>query len=62
MWQDRQMGFLIKSLPWPLQIQNLAHKIGYIEDPHQMPTKPSLYAGDQDIMQEQRKKHHRQSV
>jgi hypothetical protein len=57
MWQERQTGSLIKSLPWPLHSPNLAHKISYIEDPCPMPTKPSLYTGGQDMMQEQRTKH-----
>jgi hypothetical protein len=60
MWQDRQMGSLIKSLPWPLHNPNHAHKISYIEDPHPMPTMPSLYTGDQDMIEEQRKKYRRQ--
>jgi hypothetical protein len=35
----------------------LVGKIGYIKDPHPLPTKPSLYTGNPDMMEEQRRRH-----
>ncbi len=59
---EYRQKILINSFPWPFHDQRLADKIGYLNDPRPRPTKPSLYIGNQDMTEEQKRNHNKDFI